>query len=645
MQDRAPGELAVLQLLPCLCPPPPPTPAPAHVDGPIALPAATSGQQLLPGSASSSSRQLAAMAELFPEMDDAEVDRALIQTRFETALLRWEERDEEAFGIVPRSSFQAPRLEPLPEPEPDEPERHSPAPTRGPRWAGPGSGGRGADADSPPPRVPSVMDDAEVDRALERTRSEIAQLQQAGPGPGPEAGREPGPEPEPEPEQAEPEPELGLVDRTTSRDSSAGRADAEVAQPSPDDTAPRRLVARGGHYELMYHSPLQAARQRLQWAKLASTRLAAEAPGGLDDLDMDVLGRVAELVDPPALFEAMDWGFVRSGACRPGNLLAEGAGHSITGPYKLVSPETDLAFAAKLIKRSSVGFGDARYSFERELRMLGQLRHPGVCRMVHVASDIQHHMQVFELCDAELFCEVAQQGALSEDIARVYFCQIVAAVGYCHSKGVYHRDLKLECVLVRDVATRRIQIAGFGMTNHRSCESPCERRQFGTVAYMAPEVVETGLRGTYDAAPPDVWAMGVVLYVMVVCDYPFGHDGPGGLPVRRVVRNIASGNLSFPSRRTAPAPAPGPRLELSVEIKDLIGRMLTVDPARRITVSQIRQHPWAAPGMADAAEVFDDVPLEFELPVEENVTDAFDEWDEEEFDVDEDGWPIDDGFQ
>ena len=266
---------------------------------------------------------------------------------------------------------------------------------------------------------------------------------------------------------------------------------------------------------------------------------------------------------------------------------------------------------------------------------MGQLRHPGVCRLVHVASDSSYDMLVLELCDAELFAEVAQ-GGLSEDVARGYFCQVVSAIGYCHSKGVYHRELQLESVLVRDVARRRIKIAGLGITKDRGRASPYDGPP-SSVTYMAPEVVDLG--GDPDGAAPslvDVWALGVMLYVMVVCNYPFGHDGAGGVGVRQLLRNIVSGQFSFPSR-----------LELSAEIKDLIGRMLTVDPARRITVAQIRQHPWAAPGMADAAEVFDDVPLEFELPAEESVTDrcdfidGFDEWDEDGFD----DWDDEDGFR
>ena len=291
----------------------------------------------------------------------------------------------------------------------------------------------------------------------------------------------------------------------------------------------------------------------------------------------------------------MDWSFVKASACRPDNLLGEGAG--CVGVYKLVSPATGEPFAVKLIKRSTVGFGDAKHSFEKEVAILNALRHPGVCRLRHVTSDSKYHMLAIELCDeGELFNEVAK-GGLKEDVARGYFCQVVSALGYCHSKGVFHRDLKLENVLVKKGGV--IKVADFGMAKHCGPNSACETRQVGTVAYMAPEVADAGQHGAYDGALVDVWSCGVMLYVMVVCNYPFGHDGPGGQGVRQLLRNIASGRFSFPSR-----------LDLSPEIKDLIGQMLTVDVRRRITIAQIKQHPWAAPGMAAAEAALEDSPVD-----------------------------------
>ena len=117
-----------------------------------------------------------------------------------------------------------------------------------------------------------------------------------------------------------------------------------------------------------------------------------------------------------------DWSFVQASACRPDNLLGEGAGSK--GVYKLVSPVTDESFAVKLIERRAL-IGESKHSFEKEVRILNALRHPGVCRLMHVATDPLYHMLVIELCDDEIFTEVAQ-GGLSEDVARGYFAQVRA---------------------------------------------------------------------------------------------------------------------------------------------------------------------------------------------------------------------------
>lgn len=205
-------------------------------------------------------------------------------------------------------------------------------------------------------------------------------------------------------------------------------------------------------------------------------------------------------------------------------MLGDGAG--CKGVYKLVSPVTGEAFAVKLVARYRSSEAAAKHSFEKEVSIFYKVRHPGICRLRTVVTDEQYHMLVFELCEkGELFSEVAR-GALSEPVARDYFVQIIDAVDYCHSKRIYHRDLKLENVLLKDEATKRVKIGDFGMA--RDCcsiNSMPKTKGMGTVSYMAPEVAAPDALAPYDGAAADVWSIGVMLYVMVVCNYPFGHDG------------------------------------------------------------------------------------------------------------------------
>ena len=125
----------------------------------------------------------------------------------------------------------------------------------------------------------------------------------------------------------------------------------------------------------------------------------------------------------------------------------------------------------------------------------------------------------------ELYKVFKAQKRLSEEVVKFYAAQICMAVGYLHSKGIMHRDLKLENILVKDGSTKRIKVADFGMARDCNPNSMCLTKGMGTVSYMAPEVAAPDALAPYDGAAADVWSIGVMLYVMLVCNYPFGHDG------------------------------------------------------------------------------------------------------------------------
>ncbi len=320
-------------------------------------------------------------------------------------------------------------------------------------------------------------------------------------------------------------------------------------------------------------------------AELEATRAEIEALRS--DLGGEPEPESAPVVAAPAIGGGEDWGFIKSGACNHGNLLGEGAG--CKGVYRLTSPLTGEAFAVKLVERQLHFNAESKHSFEREVAVFNRLRHPGVCRLRTVVSEPEYHLLVVELCEGnELFDKVAA-GALSEDDARGYFTQILSAVDYCHSQKVYHRDLKLENVLLKDTVSNTIKVSDFGMAKDTNVSSMPKTKRIGTIAYMAPEVADA--ESGYNGAAVDVWSMGVMLYVMVVCNYPFGHDGDGGDHTRTVLARIRSGTFAFPRH-----------VRLSDDMQDLIKGMLTVDPTQRITIAEIRQHPWIGGAMDGPAE-------------------------------------------
>ncbi|ELV10329.1 Serine/threonine-protein kinase SIK1 [Tupaia chinensis] len=182
--------------------------------------------------------------------------------------------------------------------------------------------------------------------------------------------------------------------------------------------------------------------------------------------------------------------------------------------------------------------------------------------------------------NGEMFDYLTSNGHLSEHEARRKFWQILSAVDYCHSQRIVHRDLKTENLLLD--ANMDIKLAGkggilghtgrcyFGFGNFYKAGEPLST-WCGSPPYAAPEVFEGK---EYEGPQLDIWSLGVVLYVLVCGSLPF--DGPN-LPTLR--QRVLEGRFRIP-------------FFMSQDCEALIRRMLVVDPARRITIAQIRQHRW-----------------------------------------------------
>lgn len=171
----------------------------------------------------------------------------------------------------------------------------------------------------------------------------------------------------------------------------------------------------------------------------------------------------------------------------------------------------------------------------------------------------------------ELFDRIASKGKLSESRGRKLFQQLIDGVSYCHNKGVYHRDLKLENVLVD--AKGNIKITDFGLSAlpqhfrddgllHTTCGSP---------NYVAPEILAN--RG-YDGATSDTWSSGVILYVILTGYLPFDDRNLAVL-----YQKIFKGDVQIPKW-------------LSLGARNLIRRILDPNPATRITMAEIKADEW-----------------------------------------------------
>ncbi|RXN17554.1 serine threonine- kinase SIK2-like protein [Labeo rohita] len=205
----------------------------------------------------------------------------------------------------------------------------------------------------------------------------------------------------------------------------------------------------------------------------------------------------------------------------------------------------------------------------REVEIMKLLDHPHIIKLYQVMETKNMLYLVTEYArNGEIFDYLASRGRLSEMDARRKFWQILSAVEYCHERNIVHRDLKAENLLLD--AHMNMKIADFGFGNFFRPGEPLTT-WCGSPPYAAPEVFEGQ---QYEGPQLDIWSMGVVLYVLVCGALPF--DGPS-LPVLR--QRVLEGRFRIP-------------YFMSEDCEHLIRKMLVLDPAKRLSLSQIKEHRW-----------------------------------------------------
>ncbi|KAK9815300.1 hypothetical protein WJX72_001264 [[Myrmecia] bisecta] len=220
---------------------------------------------------------------------------------------------------------------------------------------------------------------------------------------------------------------------------------------------------------------------------------------------------------------------------------------------------------------------------ERELLNHRLLCHPHVIQFKQVFLTRQYMCIVMEFAaGGNLFEHVLRKGGLKEADARWFFQQLIIAVDYMHRMGVANRDLSLENTLLGSEPRPLLKIGDFSYSKHEKFQSAPGSRA-GTPAYLAPEVIQTTRGQTYDGKIADIWSCGVMLYVMLVGEFPFvrPEDKFDNQPRQRMTRRILKAQYEFP-----------PHVKVSHECRNLLCLILQLEPARRITLQQIQQHPW-----------------------------------------------------
>uniref|UniRef100_A0A8C0UCA1 non-specific serine/threonine protein kinase n=1 Tax=Cyanistes caeruleus TaxID=156563 RepID=A0A8C0UCA1_CYACU len=224
--------------------------------------------------------------------------------------------------------------------------------------------------------------------------------------------------------------------------------------------------------------------------------------------------------------------------------------------------------AIKIIDKSQLDAVNLEKIY-REVQIMKMLDHPHIIKLYQVMETKSMLYLVTEFAkNGEIFDYLASHGRLSEPEARRKFWQILSAVEYCHGRKIVHRDLKAENLLLDN--NMNIKIADFGFGNFYKSGEPLTT-WCGSPPYAAPEVFEGQ---QYEGPQLDIWSMGVVLYVLVCGALPF--DGPT-LPILR--QRVLEGRFRIP-------------YFMSEECEHLIRRMLVLDPSKRLSIAQIKEHKW-----------------------------------------------------
>uniref|UniRef100_A0A672IH51 Peripheral plasma membrane protein CASK n=1 Tax=Salarias fasciatus TaxID=181472 RepID=A0A672IH51_SALFA len=255
------------------------------------------------------------------------------------------------------------------------------------------------------------------------------------------------------------------------------------------------------------------------------------------------------------------------------------------GPFSVVrrciNRDTGQQFAVKIVDvaqfTSSPGLSTE--DLKREASICHMLKHPHIVELLETYSSDGMLYMVFEFMDgADLCFEIVKRAdagfVYSEAVASHYMRQILEALRYCHDNNVIHRDVKPHCVLLASKENSApVKLGGFGVAIQLGESGLVAGGRVGTPHFMAPEVVKREPYGK----PVDVWGCGVILFILLSGCLPFYGTKD------RLFEAICKGKYKMNPRQWG---------HISESAKDLVRRMLMLDPAERITVYEALNHPW-----------------------------------------------------
>ncbi|KAK5167196.1 spindle assembly checkpoint kinase [Saxophila tyrrhenica] len=231
---------------------------------------------------------------------------------------------------------------------------------------------------------------------------------------------------------------------------------------------------------------------------------------------------------------------------------------------------TGFVCALKVLHKSELAAGKVEKQVRREIEIQSNLAHPGLLRLYGHFHDSKRIFLILEFAGkGELYKHLRKAQRFSEPVAAQYIAQMASALKYLHKKHVIHRDIKPENILVG--IHGEIKISDFGWSVH----APNNRRNTmcGTLDYLPPEMIKPSREDSFYSEKVDLWSLGVLTYEFLCGEAPFEDS------MVMTQRRIARCEMTVPSF-------------VSSEARDLIKRLLVLDPEKRLTLEEVEVHPW-----------------------------------------------------
>eukprot|EP01137_Pigoraptor_chileana_P023150 Opistho-2@88994 len=251
--------------------------------------------------------------------------------------------------------------------------------------------------------------------------------------------------------------------------------------------------------------------------------------------------------------------------------------------YEATHRVTGKRFAVKVIDKDDLVPAE-REGMLAEVAILKLAHHPNIVALRDVFETPEKLYLVMELCTGGELLDVLQEGPLSEEEARPIVRQLGRGIAYLHDLGIIHRDLKPSNILFQSSGTNDVKICDFGYSKFarptEGLHDPC-----GTLKYWAPEIVK---KEDHNKAV-DMWTLGILTYSILTGVFPFG-----GNDEEELLESIAKGKFNCLNSNYK---------ALSESAKDLIRNLLKLDPSKRLTATQVLEHPWVREGASQRTSI------------------------------------------